>query len=416
MIATHANFHSIKLVDLEFVVLILRTIPAGWAKNPMMQQCWVDFNKTREVAHTDARQARCASKYTNNGAVYYESMLRNINMTDFFVKYSGPDNIFTISIKLALLETPHVFLEKLHIGDELQNGQSTGISESILIQNILGSNHDGIDKRSAGGNSVWTSLIFFWYTDNDLWTAQILNTSLICGASNDIRALGPFDDQLVLFNGPNNSYTNETGLVRNIFGEFLSLEAIPESVKQLYTTLTITFQPIDALPSDFFRQTPFTMIPKLWDPNSFTFYGGSPLCLYNTNTSLPQTPFTYEDDCGSIELLTIDVFPISRLYAVTVMLQTKFSLFCIFITSSTSQGKIYITLIALLELCGLVDLFHFFETAALLVLSTLPAQLDTENSTTFLSWSSLSITKAFLLSGEALWIIYVSRISSTFSK
>ncbi|KAF0699270.1 hypothetical protein As57867_010131, partial [Aphanomyces stellatus] len=51
--------------DLRGIIpsLMLYTTPT----NVQTQFCWVDFNRTWEVAHTDARQARCYARYKDNG-------------------------------------------------------------------------------------------------------------------------------------------------------------------------------------------------------------------------------------------------------------------------------------------------------------------------------------------------------------
>ncbi|RQM25968.1 hypothetical protein B5M09_000805 [Aphanomyces astaci] len=62
------------------------------------QYCWVDFDKTFEMAHTAARQARCASMYHANAAVHYEAMLRNIPWAKWETSFGGPNGSFTRAI------------------------------------------------------------------------------------------------------------------------------------------------------------------------------------------------------------------------------------------------------------------------------------------------------------------------------
>ncbi|OQR89105.1 hypothetical protein ACHHYP_06472, partial [Achlya hypogyna] len=95
-----------ELVSLEYIVPVLRNISVAAAKGVEMQQCWVDFNRSWEVAHTDARQARCATKYATNAAAYYESVLRNIDFAAFLATFGGPGNEFTVAIQLALQASP----------------------------------------------------------------------------------------------------------------------------------------------------------------------------------------------------------------------------------------------------------------------------------------------------------------------
>ncbi|EQC29027.1 hypothetical protein SDRG_13183 [Saprolegnia diclina VS20] len=45
--------------------------------------CWLDFDRQIEMANTLGRQARCDAKYHSNGAVYLESILRNVDWPTF---------------------------------------------------------------------------------------------------------------------------------------------------------------------------------------------------------------------------------------------------------------------------------------------------------------------------------------------
>ncbi|OQR91158.1 hypothetical protein THRCLA_22486 [Thraustotheca clavata] len=69
------------------------------------------------------------------------------------------------------------------------------------------------------------------------------------------------------------------------------------------------------------------MIPEIWDSTKHVFYEGNPLCLHNTDSSLAQKSFSFEDDCKKIELLTIDISPTTLLYTMTIIPQTDFTNF-----------------------------------------------------------------------------------------
>ncbi|KAF0714660.1 Aste57867_3765 [Aphanomyces stellatus] len=47
------------------------------------QYCFVDFNRRWELANSATRLRRCQQHMTTNGAVYLESMLRNIDFSVF---------------------------------------------------------------------------------------------------------------------------------------------------------------------------------------------------------------------------------------------------------------------------------------------------------------------------------------------
>ncbi|CAK4143009.1 unnamed protein product, partial [Aphanomyces euteiches] len=68
---------SIVAYDLAKSVVAIRQIPGpDW---PVTQYCWIDFNRTWEVAHTLTRQNRCKARYADNGAVYYEPIVRLVD-------------------------------------------------------------------------------------------------------------------------------------------------------------------------------------------------------------------------------------------------------------------------------------------------------------------------------------------------
>ncbi|KAG9398772.1 hypothetical protein AC1031_014089 [Aphanomyces cochlioides] len=65
--------------DLITAIRGLRNMDACLSPWISVQYCWLDFNKTWEMANSIVRQARCAKRYTTNAAVHLESLLRNVN-------------------------------------------------------------------------------------------------------------------------------------------------------------------------------------------------------------------------------------------------------------------------------------------------------------------------------------------------
>ncbi|EQC27673.1 hypothetical protein SDRG_14581 [Saprolegnia diclina VS20] len=91
-----------KLPSLDFAITSLRNTSIDmvlWLPTPY---CWVDFNKSFELAHTEARQDRCRHQYGTNGAVYLEAVARNIDWTAFLVGYGGPETLFWSAILSGL--------------------------------------------------------------------------------------------------------------------------------------------------------------------------------------------------------------------------------------------------------------------------------------------------------------------------
>ncbi|EQC26772.1 hypothetical protein SDRG_15422 [Saprolegnia diclina VS20] len=87
-----------ELTSIEYAVPQLRTLGASWSMRVNTQHCWVDFNQTFEIAHTEGRQQRCKDQFATNGAVYLEAILRNVIWTDFQAIWGGDGAPFTVAI------------------------------------------------------------------------------------------------------------------------------------------------------------------------------------------------------------------------------------------------------------------------------------------------------------------------------
>ncbi|KAF0714692.1 hypothetical protein As57867_003731, partial [Aphanomyces stellatus] len=88
-----------ELTTVEYAVVNLRGLSGHHCMWMATQYCWVDLNQTFEIAHSTARQTRCASRYATNGAVYMETVLRNQDWDDFLRNYGGASGIFTVAIQ-----------------------------------------------------------------------------------------------------------------------------------------------------------------------------------------------------------------------------------------------------------------------------------------------------------------------------
>ncbi|KAF0683155.1 Aste57867_24771 [Aphanomyces stellatus] len=76
-----------QLTSVEYAVTDLRTLSGYRSVWVSTQYCWVDMNRTFEVAHTAARQ-RCSDRYySTNGAVYIETILRCQEWDNFIQNY-----------------------------------------------------------------------------------------------------------------------------------------------------------------------------------------------------------------------------------------------------------------------------------------------------------------------------------------
>ncbi|KDO17774.1 hypothetical protein SPRG_16474, partial [Saprolegnia parasitica CBS 223.65] len=349
--ATYARrIAQTELIPLKEAIPMLRAMPIAYAKGVRTQQCWVDWLKTWEVAHTNARQARCVAKYASNGAVYYESVLRNVNVTAFLAAYGGVGNEFTVAIQTALLATPagRAWLDKMttlrhgSVEDEIaqwrthgldeyrhlwHNQYRTGVFESLAIENALGMTEAVSLKTSPSTTGPWTSVILYWLPANDWSTVQGLNMSLVRGAINDFRRTYAFEDFLGVQNN-GSSFINQTGLVHHGIGPFLSIDPwllpVPPSLLALHTTLAASLRvhfstSTRAATFENLAATSIALHVPSWDA-SYTYYGGNPLCLYNSPSAYPQASLSFEDACdGSASLLTLTLAPLPLLYTLLVL-------------------------------------------------------------------------------------------------
>ncbi|KDO33581.1 hypothetical protein SPRG_22090 [Saprolegnia parasitica CBS 223.65] len=273
----HLVLHE--LTSVEHGIASLRTMSPGDALTVQSQYCWVDFAKELEMAHTAARQARCA-RYAANGAMYLASVLRNIDYGAFTSIFGGIGGPFTVGLGLGLQETAtgRAFLQSLEIittpiaqeADiwmsfgldrfELQwhNKYQTGITEHATILNALGHTASITLKDLPRRLGSWSSGILNWQLNNDLYSVQACNQSLLR------------NNELVL--------------------QAASVLAPPFADETIH--------------SGVLEPTPPT-----W-ATGYDYHGGSPLCLHSSPTPFVQPPFDANALCtGAHRLTTPFSFP-----------------------------------------------------------------------------------------------------------
>ncbi|KDO17711.1 hypothetical protein SPRG_21825 [Saprolegnia parasitica CBS 223.65] len=245
-----------ELTSIEYAVPQLRTVSGSWSMRINVQHCWVDFNKSFEVAHTTTRQERCERSFATNGAVYMEAILRNVVWADFISIWGGDDAPFTVAVQRALEETAtgQAFLSHVSqarntttISDELlywrqynldrfqlqwQNRWQVGITESILLENAIGMQQLVTIKNLPRLTGPWTSLRLFWIPLNDLWNLHDMNRSLVRGSSRDFRAnvsaaLPAMDLEVYIGEtSVSGQFFNQAALFRSTVGPFESIDLV----------------------------------------------------------------------------------------------------------------------------------------------------------------------------------------------
>ncbi|KAF0711885.1 hypothetical protein As57867_004988, partial [Aphanomyces stellatus] len=307
------------------------------------QYCWVDLQRQFEVAHTAGRQQRCADRYSANGAVYMETMLRNQDWDDFIANYGGDGGIFTISVQAWLEQVPSGQLwlaatasarRTTTVPQEIaywrtqnitsyklqwQNRIQGGLSETIIVENAFGIEEGVTVKSLPQTMEAWTSYAMYWFPVDDFTVLQSMNMSLIRSADNAFVQLSPiaFEDLLGLQDA-DGDYIRQIQSFRDAVGPFNSIDTfyvpVPMALIELYDTFMHAMHPevrgvVDALDS-------IVLTPPLWSNPSLMFYGGNPTCVFGQPQPYAQQSFNFYDACATQAPLTAQLTPFSSVFSV----------------------------------------------------------------------------------------------------
>ncbi|EQC27351.1 hypothetical protein SDRG_14874 [Saprolegnia diclina VS20] len=191
--------------DLFMMIQGLRSMDACNAPWIATSYCWLDFDRQVEMANTLGRQARCDAKYHSNGAVYLESILRNVDWPTFescwgtSFEIGVAKDIGSLKPNGAAWLTSLVSGSRLSVVDEAkvwqskglttyttqwQNYKALGLHDVFSIENAFGLRYD-MTLQSKNGSyhpSMSTSWKAYWTFASDLW-AIATNGSGIAGRS-----------------------------------------------------------------------------------------------------------------------------------------------------------------------------------------------------------------------------------------
>ncbi|KAF0690715.1 Aste57867_17910 [Aphanomyces stellatus] len=315
-------------LPLQEAIRIMRSISLIENIRTVAPSCWLDFNRTYEMAHTALRQAACNSNRTTNAAVYLESLLRNVQTSDLLASTYYPEiqgGIFA-AVQLTPMGAAWVNAIETHIWpsvadeesywrafgittfkNQLQNYYLEGMDDGISIVNALGiSSRITIHSRPAiarskGSWSTQYATCGFW-NDLDSTTQTTPASSLIRSAPNAFERLGY--DWDMWYNGP--AGTPATVLIRTQLSPLanfdVNLVPVPASLLRLVAAFQdILFSRLSEESSDYVAldEPIVDATPNAWMtlPNA-VFYGGNPLCPYGKPLPYIQPSFGYDDDCG----------------------------------------------------------------------------------------------------------------------
>ncbi|KAF0696463.1 Aste57867_12784 [Aphanomyces stellatus] len=258
------------LTSVDYAVVNLRTMSASWFAYTATQYCWVDLAHEFEVAHTAERQQRCYVRHSTNGAVYIETVLRNLDWTDFAHNFGGPGGMFTTAYGSWLVHVPSgqrwlaatsIVRQTTNVDQETtywrangielfqlqwQNRMQTGIDGRIFIQNAWALQYDVVVKSIEIAQHTGTTVPMYWQMMGDFVYSFAVNRSLIRSANNSHVKKWTFsnlEDFIGLTDNYGN-YVNQAQLFRTSVGSFGSVDmfvvAVPRSLAQLYVSVRET--------------------------------------------------------------------------------------------------------------------------------------------------------------------------------
>ncbi|KAF0713656.1 hypothetical protein As57867_004249, partial [Aphanomyces stellatus] len=358
--------------DLRGIIpsLMLYTTPT----NVQTQFCWVDFNRTWEVAHTDARQARCYARYKDNGAVYWESLCRLIDWNAWLV---ASQSNFDTAIGNTLRQTAagYQWLNQTAYGYknldaevaywvsmgvtkyEIQftNSYTWGVSEMISVTNAFGGSQSISIKRvtSASRGAMWTTDKLSWGPWNDYILSRGYGVSFIRSDPTNQRFAWPCDYADYVANpatydcqpcnlpwnpDPGNCdvpdfewlmglpQTPNVVLTHNYMGQIGSIDAFSKLTPPSLRTLFATFQ--DAVASlmqtnDGFNSVMMLIpsqsadpVPASWQGGQLEYLGGDPTCLTRSAMPYVQSSFAFDVACATQQRNTILLHKLNVLFAI----------------------------------------------------------------------------------------------------
>ncbi|KAF0684670.1 Aste57867_23390 [Aphanomyces stellatus] len=335
--------------SIDYAVVNLRSLSAVWFGYMSTQYCWVDLAREFEIAHTEARQARCSDRYSANGAMYLETVLRNQVWSEFIQNYGGDGGMFTISIqsRLELVPSGQRWLETTslaratttvdqevvywraksvtHFQLQWQNGWQTGVGETILVENALGLRQTLSLKSMTFERGSYLSSNFYWGVLNDWFYLATVNSTLVRSATNSFtHSTVTFESLLGLQDSAGN-YVAQIESFRTRVGPFMSVDtfyiAVPPALVALNVELDALLRRVlltspslqeqfDAIPA-----TTWTLTPPSWANSNWLFYGGNPMCLDGGPLPYVQETFGFSDTCTHQVPLSVAMDKYSAMFA-----------------------------------------------------------------------------------------------------
>ncbi|KAF0693405.1 Aste57867_15638 [Aphanomyces stellatus] len=332
----------------------IQTIRANTLANniyTLTEYCWVDLGRQFDMAHTAARQTRCNAHFSQNGAVYLETMFRNVATSELIQSQFATTLNQTIFQGVATFPNGGLWLQALlthtwiPIDNEVTawtaagisrwkiqvyNLKELGLSSSITIVNAIGVSHSvtimsipSIQRSAA----VWTTAFMYYGFWNDLWLSgpTILDCSLVRNVSNSIDAQGiNWDFDMTGSFDPNSSH-----ILRTNIGPFQSIDLYMVLPAATLIALSATFHQhvvteLRGSPTILhaYNQLPESLvdpIPRSWTGPNMQYYGGNPLCPFGKAQPFVQQAMDFYDTCQVPTPFSMHLRKDSALFAMAAM-------------------------------------------------------------------------------------------------
>ncbi|EQC25011.1 hypothetical protein SDRG_17103 [Saprolegnia diclina VS20] len=331
--------------------------------------CWVDLDRRWALAYTQQRQERCRDRYVRNGAMYMETILRNMDFNAWSATTQGS---FQQRIGDGVAESPDgpAFLtylathQMLQVEREVQfwsdagldsfvlqytNLNQLGLEESIDVTNALGATSSLRIKSIAQKNraTVWFTLsmtLTLMYG----FGALSHNESLVRNASTFFGHTTPNAIEVYNVGTPLNRFQQA---VHDQLGPLCNTDLlwVPVPAEVLRTVQTfrssvlaaLAFSPAFATAYDALTSMTLHPTPRQWRDPSLTFFGGNPTCLSSAGYSFVHESYGFDDGCMAPMPLTLCWSPLASLFALSIATATEAPItLCDLLpeTESTPQG------------------------------------------------------------------------------
>ncbi|OQR91500.1 hypothetical protein ACHHYP_04652, partial [Achlya hypogyna] len=313
-----------ELTTVKDAIESFQTLDSAYTFNLVTQYCWVDFDRRWEVAHTLVRQRRCNAKFTANGAVYFEGILRNVDWGVWAATYEAsfmfsvgnavkaspggaawlaalPDAAKSVASEVAYWTTKGITSYKLAWSNDIQ----IGMLESVAIFNIFDQTQylttSNIPFVQRG--PFWTTYYDVAVFSADLVAAAMLNGSYVRSAANFYGNMNKTLESLISLY----PFTPNSIVIHEVLGPFQSidlyLEAPPASLVKAVlafdATISAALQTDEVLAARFTAIPSATLdpVPRGWLSHHLTYFGGIPFCALVPGAPFVQASFSFADSC-----------------------------------------------------------------------------------------------------------------------